>query len=286
MVSAAVQAIDGGMAEVVLVTSADNPRSGTRAAYEKPYGEGADYGWSGVAPGYALIARRFLHERAATEEDLGRVAMACRRHGAQNPDAQLRRPIALHEHGQSPWLYEPLRRDDCALVSDGAAAVVVMSAARAAETAVPHPVPILGFGQGHTSWDVAQRPDITRTLGAESARGAFAMAGVTPAHVDVAQLYDCFTITPLVALEEYGFCERGEVSAFLADGNIEIGGRLPLNTSGGLLSETGMPGMQLVLEGVRQVRGTSTNQVPGAAIAAVSGQGGIMHTHATLLLGG
>ena len=286
MISAAVMAIDAGMSEAVLVTSADNPRTGTRAAYEKPYGDAAAYGFLGIAPGYALITRRFLHERGLTEEDLGRVAVTCRGHGARNPDAQLRRPITLDDHALSPVLYAPLRRDDCALVSDGAAAVLVTSAERARELGVPRPVPILGFGQGHSSWEVARRPDITRTLGAESARRAFAMAGIDPGHVDVAQLYDCFTITPLIALEEYGFCPRGELSAFLSDGNLEVGGRLPLNTAGGLLSETGMPGMQLVIEGVRQLRGSSPNQVPDAGIVAVSGQGGIMHTHSTLILGG
>jgi acetyl-CoA acetyltransferase len=286
MISAAAMAIDVGMCEVALITSADNPRSGTRAAYAKPYGEAADYGWSGIAPGYALIARRHMIDRGTSEDDLGRVAVACRRHGAANPAAQLRKPIALDDHHGSPMISEPLRRDDCALVSDGAAAVVVTSADRARELGVPDPVPILGFGQGHTSWDVAQRPKLTETLGRESARRAFQMAGLEPSRVDVAQLYDCFTIVPIIALEEYGFCARGEVGDFLADGNIEVGGRLPMNTSGGLLSETGMPGMQLVAEAVRQVRGTSCNQVDGAGIAIASGQGGIMHTHATLLVGG
>ena len=101
----------------------------------------------------------------------------------------------------------------------------------------------------------------------------------------MAQLYDCFTVTVLMTLEDYGFCRKGEAARFVADGAIEIGGRLPLNTSGGLLSETGMPGLQLVIEGVRQMRGTARLQVPRARICLVSNQGGTMHTHSTLLLG-
>jgi acetyl-CoA acetyltransferase len=112
------------------------------------------------------------------------------------------------------------------------------------------------------------------------------MAGITPADVDVCELYDCFTIVPLMTLEDYGFCAKGEGGAFVQGGRIALGGELPINTSGGLLSETGMPGMQHVIEGVRQVRGTSVNQVKGAGVVVISNQGGIMHTHSTLVLGG
>jgi acetyl-CoA acetyltransferase len=119
----------------------------------------------------------------------------------------------------------------------------------------------------------------------KAARTAFEMAGVGPKDVVVAQLYDCFTITVLMTLEDYGFCKPGEGGPFVAGGAIEIGGTLPVNTSGGLLSETGMPGMQLIHEGVRQIRGTARLQVPGAEVCLVSNQGGTMHTHATLLLG-
>jgi acetyl-CoA acetyltransferase len=286
MISYAALAIEAGMCTTVLVSCADNPRSGTRAAYDKTYGEGAEYGWSGIAPGYALIARRHMIELGTTEDELGAVAVACRRHGATNPAAQLRKPITLAQHHESLPVVDPLRRDDCALVSDGGAAVLVMGVDAAKAAGVARAVPILGFGQGHVSWGVHLRPNLTETLGRRSAEIAFRMAGVSPAHVDVAQLYDCFTIAPLMALEEYGFCVRGELADFVKDGGLEIGGNLPINTSGGLLSETGMPGMQLILEAVRQVRGDSPNQVNGAGIAMVSGQGGIMHTHASLLVGG
>jgi acetyl-CoA acetyltransferase len=285
MISFAALAIAAGQCEIALVTTADNPRTGTRQAYERGWGDDALYGWFGVAAGYAMIAQRHMAQFGTTSEQLGAIAVACRKHGAANPDAHLRKPISLEEHQTSPFVVEPLRRDDCCLISDGAAAVVVMSAERARVLGVPDPVPILGFGQGQTSYEVALRPSLTETAAAVSAQTAFAMAGITPADVDVAQIYDCFTITALLTLEDYGFCRKGEGGAFVAEGAIELGGVLPVNTSGGLLSETGMPGMQLVIEGVRQVRGTAVSQVPGAQVSVVSNQGGVMHTHSTLLLG-
>jgi acetyl-CoA acetyltransferase len=285
MVGMAAMAIEAGQCDVALITFADNPKTGTRQAYEKAWGDDAAYGWFGTPAGYAMIAQRHMSEFGTTSEQLGAIAVACRKHGAANPDAQLRQPITLEEHQASRWIAEPLHRDDCCLVSDGAAAVVVTSAERARALGVPDPVPILGFGQGQTSWDVPQRPSLTSTAATVSAAKAFAMAGVKPGDVDVAQIYDCFTITVLMTLEDYGFCAKGEGGRFVEDGRIEIGGDLPINTSGGLLSETGMPGMQLILEAVRQVRGTAVTQVPGVSTAVVSNQGGIMHTHSTLLLG-
>lgn len=277
--------IEAGLCEVALVTFADNPKSGSRHAYSRPRGDGAPYGWLGTPAGYAMIARRHMEEFGTTSEQLAEVAVACRANGANNPRAQLRAPISIADHQASPWIVEPLHRDDCCLVSDGGAAVVVMSARRAQELGVPDPVPILGFGQGQTSWEVQLRPVLTETCARESAQTAFAMAGITPADVDVAELYDCFTIVPIMTLEDYGFCAKGSGGAFVQGGNVSLGGELPINTSGGLLSETGMPGMQHVHEAVRQVRGTSTSQVPDASAVVVSNQGGVMHTHATLVLG-
>jgi acetyl-CoA acetyltransferase len=264
MISFAAMAIEAGQCEVALVTTADNPRT---------------------PAGYAMHAQRHMAEFGTTSEQLGAIAVACRKHGAANPNAHLRKPLTLEQHQESALVVDPLRRDDCCLISDGAAAVVVMSAKRARELGVPDPVPILGFGQGQTSWEVPLRPTLTETAAKISAQTAFAMAGIKPDDVDVVQLYDCFTITVLLALEDYGFCRKGEGGSFVEDGAIELGGRLPLNTSGGLLSETGMPGMQLVIEGARQIRGTSTSQVPDAEVSVVSNQGGVMHTHSTLVLG-
>jgi acetyl-CoA acetyltransferase len=285
MIAFAAMAIEAGQCEVALVTTADNPRTGTRQAYERGWGDDAACGWFGTPAGYAMIAQRHMAQYGTTSEQLGAIAVACRKHAQANPHAARRDAMTLEDHQASPLVVEPLRRHDCCLISDGGAAVVVMSAERAAALGVPDPVPVLGFGQGQESYEVALRPDLTTTAAAASARTAFAMAGITPADVDAAQLYDCFTITPLMILEDYGFCAKGHGGPFVAGGNIELGGELPVNTSGGLLSETGMPGMQLVLEGVRQIRGTSTAQVTGAGVCVVANQGGVMHTHSTLVLG-
>lgn len=285
LLSFAIMAIEAGQCEVALVCYADNPRTGSRAVYARPRGDDAAYGWFATAAGYAMIHRRHVIEHGTRPEDFGAVALASRRHGAGNPRAQLRAALTMDQYLASPWVVDPLRRDDCALVSDGGAALVVMSAARARELGVGEPVPVLGFGHGQTSFELPQRRTLTSTEAARAAHTAFTMAGAKPADVDVAQLYDCFTVTVLMTLEDYGFCRKGEAGAFVADGAIEHGGRLPVNTSGGLLSETGMPGLQLVIEGVRQMRGTARLQVPGAKLCVVSNQGGTMHTHATLLLG-
>jgi acetyl-CoA acetyltransferase len=264
---------------------ADDPKTGTRQAYEKAWGDEALYGWFSIASGYAMIAQRHMGEYGTRSEQLGWIAMASRNHGAKNPNAQLRIPLTMDMYMSSPWIVEPLRRDDICLVSDGAAAVVVMSARRARERNIRAPVPILGFGQGQTSWDVPQRPVLTTTMAKSSAETAFRMAGLGPKNIDVAQIYDCYTIAVLMTLEDYGFCKKGEGGHFVEDGRIAIGGELPVNTSGGLLSETGMPGMQLIVEGVRQMRGTANLQVANARNCIISNQGGTMHTHATLILG-
>lgn len=285
LLSFAIMAIEAGQCDVALVCYADNPRSGNRAVYARPRGDDAAYGWLSTAAGYAMIQRRHMIEYGTKPEDFGAVALASRRHGAANPDAQLKSPLTMDDYLASPWIVDPLRRADCALVSDGGAALVVMSARRARELGVAQPVPVLGFGHGQTSFELPQRASLTSTEATRAASTAFGMAGLTPKDVDVAQLYDCFTITVLMTLEDYGFCPKGQVGHFVADGAIEIGGRLPINTSGGLLSETGMPGMQLVMEGVRQMRGNARLQVPNAKVCLVSNQGGTMHTHSTLLLG-
>jgi acetyl-CoA acetyltransferase len=243
------------------------------------------FGWFGAAAGYAMIARRHMQQWGTTRDQLGAIAVNARTNALANVHAQLRKPLTLEEYRGSRPIVSPLTRDDCCLVSDGGAAVVLMSAARARRLRVPKPVPILGFGQGQTSWNVEQRPDLTSTMAKASARTAFAMAGLRPSDIDVAQFYDCFTIVPIMTLEDYGFAEQGQGGAFAANAGIGIDGQLPMNTSGGLIAETGMPGMQLIIEGVRQMRGSATTQVKGARNCIVSNQGGIMHTHATLILG-
>ena len=285
MIGYAYMAIEAGQCEVAVVCFADNPKTGSRSAYEKAWGDDDVYGWFGTPSGYAMIARRHMQEFGTKSSQLGAIAVACRRHGAANPKAQLRKPLTIEEYQASRLIVAPLKRDDCCLVSDGGAAVVLMSASKAKELGVKKPVAVLGFGQGQTSWEVAQRPVLTSTAAAVSAQTAFKMAGLKPKDIDVDQLYDCFSIVPLMTLEDYGFCKKGEGGHFVEAGRVEIGGELPINTAGGLLSETGMPGMQLVIEGVRQMRGEANLQVPGAKKCIISNQGGIMHTHSTLILG-
>ncbi|NYT78921.1 thiolase family protein [Alcaligenaceae bacterium] len=285
LIAFAMMAIETSQCEIALVSYADNPRSGSRAMYGRPRGNDALYGWFSTAAGYGMIHRRHIIEHNTPPEAFAAIAMAARRHGAANPQAQLQLPLSYDAYLESPIRIDPLRRDDCCLVSDGAAAVVVMSAERARNLGIDDAVPILGLGEGQTSWEVPLRKDLTSTEAVRAGRLAFEMAGMTPQDIDVAQLYDCFTITPLMTLEDYGFCEKGKVANVVCDGQIEHGGRLPINTSGGLLSETGMPGMQLIIEGVRQVRGTANLQVAGARNCLISNQGGTMHTHGTLILG-
>jgi acetyl-CoA acetyltransferase len=285
LIGFAAMSIDAGLCEVAVVSFADNPRTGSRHAYESPKGLSGPYGWFGVPAQYAMLAQRHMAQYGTTSEQLGHIAVAARKHGAANPNAQLKIPITVEEHQTSRWIVEPLRRDDCCLISDGGAAVVIMSAERAKKLGIDHAVPILGFGQGQSSWEIEQRKSLTGTAAKLSAETAFRMAGIGPKDVDVAQLYDCYTITVLQLLEDYGFCEVGQGGKFVEDGALEVGGALPLNTSGGLLSETGMPGLQLVIEGVRQLRGESTSQVPGASTCVVANQGGVMTTHSTLILG-
>ncbi len=185
----------------------------------------------------------------------------------------------------SRFVAEPFHLLDCCPVSDGGAALVITSAERARELK-QKPVYVLGLGQGHPAWDLQHRETMTTSGAKVSGEMAFAMAGLGPSDMQFAQLYDCFTIVPLITLEDYGFCKKGDGGGFVSGGNIAPGGSIPLNTSGGLLGETGMPGMQLVLEGVRQIRGQcGPRQVKDASVGIVSGQGGIMTTHATMILG-
>jgi acetyl-CoA acetyltransferase len=285
MISFACMAIDAGQCDVAIVCLADDPKTGTRQAYEKGWGDDAAYGWFSVAAGYAMTMQRHMAEYGTKPEQFGEIAVAVRNHGAKNPHAQLQLPLTLDKYMTSPFVIEPLKRDDICLVSDGAAAVVVMSEKRARELNVSAPVRILGFGQGQTSYDVPYRPVLTQTMAKVSAQTAFKMAGLAPKDIDVAQIYDCYTIAVLMTLEDYGFCRKGEGGRWVECGRVAAGGELPINTSGGLLSETGMPGLQLVMEGVRQMRGTSINQVKNADTCIVSNQGGIMTTHSTLILG-
>src|SRR6185437_9004747 len=209
-----------------------------------------------------------------TSLQFAEIAVSTRNNAMRNPNATMQRPITVEDHQNSRMISDPLRLLDCSLESDGGAAIVVSAAGRAGDMQ-QHPVLVMGVAEGHPDSPsaITQRPDLT-TLGlAKAAPRAFAMAGVTPDDVDVAEIYDCFTYNVLCQIEDAGFCKKGEGGPFVESGAIRIGGRLPVNTHGGLLSQAHMAGMNHVVELVRQLRGQAPVQVPDAEIGVVTGYG-------------
>lgn len=249
--------------------------------WELPFGMRAPMG------AYALAASRHMAMYGTTPEQLAQIAVSTREWAALNPRARLRDPITIADVLASPYEATPLHKLDCCLVTDGAGAVVLTSAARAADCAKGG-VYVLGTGTSHTHSMISAMPDLTVTAGAVSGPRAFAMAGISPADVDVLETYDSFTITVLLALEDLGFCPKGEGGAFVADGRLGPGGARPANTNGGGLAYThpGMYGMFLLVEAVRQLRGEGgPRQVEGAEVAVAHGCGGVLSSTSTVVLG-
>jgi len=231
-----------------------------------------------------MIARRYMHEYGLTNRQFGAVAVTFRKHASLNPIAQMRNPISIDDYENSRWIVEPLHLLDCCLVSDGGRALIVTSAERA-RNLKQSPVYIMGAGQGHPFNDPLQRQTMTVTGAMESGKTAFAMAGITPKDVDVCAIYDSFTFVVPMQLEDLGFCGKGEGGAFVEEGRIALGDELPTNTSGGLLSEVYIQGWVGTHEAVRQLRGDcGERQVPDAEVALVTSSGGVLSTHATLIL--
>ena len=284
LIQYAVSAIELGQAEYIAISYGDNPRTGTRASYARPRGEDALAGLFGAPSSYAMVAKRHMYEYGTTPEQLANVAIAHRTHASMNPGAQFQELFTLEDYLASRWVAEPFRLLDCCPVSDGGAAYIITTEENAKELN-KEPIYIEGIGQGHPSWDFFRRPELATSGAAIAGKMAFDSAQMTTDDVDFCEIYDCFTIVPLISLEEYGFVKKGEGGSFYEEKRTHLGGELPCNTSGGLLSETGMPGTQLVVEAVRQLRGECENrQVEGAQVGLVSQQGGIMTTHATMLL--
>jgi acetyl-CoA acetyltransferase len=301
MIAQAVQAIAAGAATTVACVFADTPlkpdrsagaswRSSNRSAATATAARGLA-GWS-IASGavnpnilYALCARRHMQAYATSSEQLGEIAVAQRAWAAGNPVAQLREPLTLAEHQESRWIAEPLHLLDCCLVSNGAIAVVVTAEDRATSLARP-PVYVWGYGQAHaprrmqagSQWGLV-------TPAARSGPQAMRMAGIGVDDVDIAELYDCYTYTVLVTLEDYGFCAKGEGGEFVSDGRLAPGGKLACNTGGGQLSSYYMWGMTPLSEAIVQARGDGgARQAPRNDVVLVSGNGGILEHHSTLVL--
>lgn len=237
--------------------------------------------------GYALAASRHMHEYGTRREDLAEVAVAARNWARMNPKAWSRKPLTIADVLAADTVSSPLGVRDCCLVTDGGGALVLVRADRALDLRKA-PAYVLGSGEAQDHQAISMMPDLTTSAAVRSGAAAYAMAGVGPSDIDVAQLYDAFTITTLMFLEDLGFCEKGEGGAFVRDGAIGPGGRLPVNTSGGGLSycHPGMFGLLLVVEAVRQLRGEcGERQVPDAQLALAHGNGGVFAAQSTLVLG-
>jgi acetyl-CoA acetyltransferase len=295
MVQIAAMAVQSGMASVVACVFADSPLRPERSAGAVYGSRRAPAGWWGLLgaggvvganPMYALAARRHMERYGTTSKQFGHIAVAQRAWAALNPVAQLREPITLADHQQSRWIVEPFHLLDCCLVSNGGVAVIVTTAERAAALAQP-PVPVLGWAQAHPGRYLRHNPDFGLVSGAASAGpAALAMAGLDVAEVDVVELYDCYTFTVLLTLEDYGFCPKGEGGPFVASGVLGPAGKLRLNTGGGQLSGYYMWGMTPLSEAVIQARGQGgARQSPERDVVLVSGNGGVLDHHATLVLG-
>ena len=237
--------------------------------------------------GYALAAARHMHEFGTTPEQLAAVAVSARAWAATNDEAVEREPLSIADCLSSRMISSPLRKSDCCLLTDGAAAIVVTRADRARDCR-SRPVAVLGLASATHHHAISCMPDLVRTAAAESGPRAMRMAGVSVNEIDVVQLYDAFTINPILFLEDLGFCAKGEGGPFVASGVIAPGGSLPVNTNGGGLSccHPGMYGLFALVEAVRQLRGSAANPISGAELALAHGSGGTLSSQATVILGG
>jgi acetyl-CoA C-acetyltransferase len=282
-VNHAAAAIAAGKCSVALVSLAGKPRTGGAQPGGSGRAAGPELDFEGlygntVVAGYALAARRHMHEFGTTSEQLAAVKVAASTHAQHNPTAMLRNVVTVGEVVESPMIAEPLHRLDCCVITDGGGAVVVVSP-EVARDLDRHCVPILGAGEAPKG-TANGRIDLTHTGAVRSGPLAFAEAGVTPADVDYASIYDSFTITVLQTVEDLGFCEKGKGGPFVADGNLQAPhGALPFNTDGGGLCSNhpgNRGGMTKILEAVRQLRGEAhpAVQVPDCEIALAHGTGG------------
>lgn len=287
--SHAAAAIDAGLCNVGLIAYASTQRSDGRRlvksmseplAYEVPYVPM----WP--LTGFAMMAQRHMAQFGTTSQQLAEIAVAARAWALLNPESGQTRPLSVAEVVESPEICSPLRRYDCCLVSNGAGALIVTSPERAADLS-DRPVHVWSVAETHDSRYVSRLPDYVTSPAAQTGPRALAGAGVTLEDIDVFGVYDAFTIAVLIALEDLGFCGKGEGGSFVEDGKLRPGGSLPLNTGGGGLSNRhpGMLGMELLLEAVTQLRHEGgRRQVPQAQTALVHGLGAVHMSGATAVL--
>ena len=292
----AAAAIASGLCNVALITHGQSGRSRVgmpsrpsgaqlmSGQFEEPFGLPQPVG------SYALACTRHMAQYGTTSEQLAEIAVATRAWAALNPKAMYRDPLTVEDVLRSRWISYPFHLLDCCLVTDAGGAVVLTSAERASDCRA-HPILVLGFGEGHDHAMISQMPDLTHGPARISGPRAFEMAGLTQVDVDVAEIYDSFTYTVLLSLEDLGFCAKGEGGAFVSGQRTAPGGDFPLNTSGGGLSYThpGMFGIFTIIEGVRQLRHDYADQGPrqveDAEVALVHGTGGVLSATGTLVLG-
>ncbi|NRF72391.1 thiolase [Aquincola sp. S2] len=281
--------LDAGLADVALIAYGSNQASaaGKLQQTSRPSVWEAPYKPLRPISSYALAAARHMHQYGTTKRQLAEVAVAARRWAQLNPEAVAREPLDLDTVVNARLVSDPLGVRDCCLVTDGAAAVVLVRAERARDHHA-RPAYLLAAASAVTHADIAAMPDLTVTGAKLSGARAYAQAGVKPSDIDVVQVYDAFTINTLLFLEDLGFCAKGEGGAFVEGGRIAPGGVLPVNTSGGGLSycHPGMFGLFTVVESVRQLRGEcGERQVRGAQLALAHGNGGVLSSQATAILG-
>jgi len=290
----AAMAVASGQANVVLVTAGENRATGkgrdasveALTQFGHPYFE---YPYGPLIPAfYGLVARAYMHEYGTTKEQMAHVAVRAREHAIRHPNSPMSEPLTVEEVLNSKPIAEPLNMLDCCLISDSAGAFVVTSADRA-EGLRNNPAWLWGIGEAHTHEHITMAPSLTEFGTVQSGARAYEMAGVGPQDIDFAELYDCFTIVPIIEAEELGFAERGGGGALFAEGHASIKGRLPINTHGGLLSyaQAGSSGgLHGIVEAVKQLRGgEGKRQVPRHEVALVHNEGGILSSHCTMILG-
>jgi acetyl-CoA acetyltransferase len=286
LVQMAAMAIESGLATTVACIFGDSAKTGG-SRFSRASGWGDSWGIWGMfaaAANSALAASRHMALYGTTSRQLGEVAVACRKHASMNPNAVMREPITIEDHQNSRWVVEPFHLLDCCLISDGGVCVIVTSADRAKDMKKA-PVVIAGMGQAYTTQNMEREDWWYVPHQKEALARAFAMAGVGPQDIDVAQLYDNFSMSVLLWLEHAGFCKMGEAGSFVEGGRIQLGGELPVNTAGGNLSESYMEGWLHIVEGVRQIRGEcGPRQVAGAETCLVTGRGMTLNCSNAMIL--